>query len=360
LALIVGMAGTTVGFVRARKAEKIAQKQADQAKAINAFLQETLGSANPVEGRSREITLLEALEASAGKIHESFVGQPEVEAELKSNIGVTFLRLGHYDKAETLLKESLQIYRMLVSPEDAILAAPLNGLAVLKQECGKFKEAEGYYRQALAIAIRKHGEEHPDVISILSNLALLLQDQGDLKGAEPLLRKSLQIDRKLFSGQSDLNIAIDLSNLGRLLLQKKEFKESELLFNEAAIIFRKKQHPWLAACMGNQGELLIATGEYQKAETILSEALALAIQQLGKESQDVAKIRAKYGLCLLRQNKYDLSEAQLRMAYPILQDSLGMQGEWTQRTLDNLAALYEARGDLQQAAHFRALKYSRN
>jgi eukaryotic-like serine/threonine-protein kinase len=356
LALIAGMTGTTIGLVRARRAERIAQNKAAQAKAINDFLQETLGSANPVEGSNRDITVLEALEASVSNIHRSFEGQPEIEAELKTNIGITFLRLGHYDKAEQLLKESLQMFQQQFGPEDPILTAPLNGLAVLKQECGAYKEAEGYYRRAMKLAIRNQGEENPDVISILSNLGLVLQDQGALAEAEPLLRRCLQIDRKLFAGKNELNIAIDLNNLGRLLLQKREFEESNSLFEQAAAIFRKARHPWLAACMGNQGEILIAKGEYQKAEKVLSEALELGIEQFGNESQDVVKIRAKYGQCLLKQKKYDLAKNQLEIALPILQSSLGVHGEWTQRTIDGLVVIYDARGDARNAARLRALR----
>jgi hypothetical protein len=117
-ALVAGICGTTIGLVRARKAEKLAQKEAAQAKAINDFMQETLSSANPIDGHSRDITLLEVLENSVDKIHESFADQPEVEAELKRNIGVTFLRLGYYEKAETLLKESLDLSQRQFDDED--------------------------------------------------------------------------------------------------------------------------------------------------------------------------------------------------------------------------------------------------
>jgi serine/threonine protein kinase/Tfp pilus assembly protein PilF len=353
LALIAGMAGTTISLMRARKAEKLAQKEAEQAKAINRFLQTTLGSANPIEGRGRNITVLEALEASIGQIHETFIGQPEVEAELRFNIGITFLRLGHYDKAETLLKESLQIFQQQLGPENPILVAPLNSLAILKQERGDYKEAEGYFRRALALAIRQNGEEHPDVISIMSNLAVLLQEQGDLAAAEPLVRKNLQTDRKLL-GKENLNVAIDLNGLGRLLMEKKEYEESALVFEEAMRIFQKEQSPALALCMGNQGELLTAKGEYPRAEAVLAKALALGLQRFGEKNQDVAKIRAKYGFCLIKLRNYDPAEQQLGMSLPILQDSLGVRDKWTQRVIGYLVELYQDRGNSEKAARYQA------
>jgi serine/threonine protein kinase/Tfp pilus assembly protein PilF len=354
MSLIGGIGGTTIGLVRARKAEKHAQKEAAQARAINSFLQETLGSANPFEGRHRDITVLEALESSVSKIHDSFVGHPEVEAELKQTVGVTFLRLGRYDKAEALLKESLQIYQQQLGPDDPKLIAPLNSLAILKQERGGYREAENYFRRALALGIRKYGEENSDVSGILCNLALLLQEQGNLSAAEPLMRKNLQLDRKLF-GEQNPSVAVDLNNLGRLLLEKKEYEEGTRVFEEARSIFQKEQNAGLAICMGNQGELLIAQGDYQKAEAVLAEALGLGLKQLGERSQDVAKIRAKYGSCLIKQRNYDRAEEQLGIAFALLQGDLGMQDKWTQRVIRYLVELYDARGDQRKATQFRAL-----
>lgn len=354
IALLAGIIGTTIGLMRAREAEKIAQKEAAQARAINRFMQDTLGSANPVEGRGRDITVLEALEASIDKIHESFIEQPEVESELKSNIGVTFLRLGRYDKAEALLREALHLYRQQFGPDDPMLIVPINNLAILKQERGNYSEAENYYRRALELAIQHYGETHQNVTPIMSNLALLLQDQGDLKGAEPLFRKSLQTDRRLF-GDKHLNVAFDINNLGRLLFQSKKYEESALHFEEALSIFQEENHPYLAVCMGNQGELLVAMDENQKAETVLAEALALGLEQLGEKNQDVAKIRAKYGECLVKLNKYELAEEQLEMALSLLKESLGLEDSRTQKVISSLAEICDARGNIDRAAQFRTL-----
>jgi len=287
-------------------------------------MQDTLGSANPVEGRSRDITVLEALEASVDKIHESFVEQPKVEAELKFNIGITFLRLGRYDRTEALLREALYLFQQRFGPDDPVQIAPLNSLAMLRHERGDYREAESFYRRALDLAIQLHGEAHQDVTGIMGNMALLLQEQGNFHGAESLLRKNLQTDRKLL-GNKHLNVAIDLSSLGRLLFEIGKYEESALHFGEASSILQEERHPYLAVSMGNEGEVLAAMGEYQKAEAVLTEALAIGLKQLGENNQAVAKVRTKSGECRVKVNKYELAEEQLETALPILQDSLGLQ-----------------------------------
>ena len=74
----LGITGRTVGLIRATKAERVSSEEAAKAKAINAFLQEVLGSGNPREGLGLEATIIEALDSSMERIDDSFNEQPEI------------------------------------------------------------------------------------------------------------------------------------------------------------------------------------------------------------------------------------------------------------------------------------------
>ncbi len=355
IAVLIGITGTTIGLIRARKAEQVAKDEAAKAKTINEFLQETLGSANPIEGSSRDITVLEALKTATGKIQEDFAEQPEVEAELNHTIGVTYLRLGHYEEAERLLRSSLKMWQDLHGSDHPILAEPLTSLSVLRHERGDYKEAESLYRKALAIKRKQHrGDENEDVMAILSNLAILLQDKGDFAAAEPLFCKILEIDRKLW-GKEHLYVAIDLNNLGNILRDKGDYESSEPLLREAVAILRKKQHPWLSIGLSNLGELLNKKGNYKAAEPIFIEALSIGLEGLGDKNQDVAKLRTRYGECLINLNRFDKAEEQLLKALPILQNSLGKQNERTQQTVRLIIELYETWSKKDEAEKYRGL-----
>jgi len=358
LALLVGVTGATVGLIRARKAEQIAKAEAAKANAINQFLQNTLSSANPIEGSDRDITVLEALKQATDKIPQSFPDQPEVEAELKHNIGITYLRLGHYDEAEELLTSSLNMWQELRGPNHADLASPLTSLAVLRHEQGNYEDAERLYREALSIKHKQHGEEHEDVMSILNNLALVLQDKGDLVAAEQHFRKILEIDRKIW-GEKHLYVAVDLNNLGRLLKEKENYQEAEPFLRKAVEILKEEQHPWLSISLGNLGELMAEKGDYMNAEPIFVEAVMLGERKLGRENQDVAKLRTKYGFCLIKLERLEKAEEQLLLALPILRNSLGEQNEWTQKTIGYLVELYAAWGKEEVAKEYQKLLISR-
>lgn len=354
IALIAGIAGTTIGLLRARKAESIAQKEAAKATAINDFLLDTLGSANPVEGKSRDVTVLEALKSATDKIDQAFPDQPSVEGEVRAIIGVTYLRLGRYEEAEKLLRAALKILEGSLGGEHPDIAATLNSLGVLRQERGDFKEAESLQSRALAILRKKYGDQNQDVLSTQSNLALLCQDMGRNEEAAKLMRKTLASDRKILGNQHS-NVASDLANLGNLLLKSGNYAESEPLLREAESILLKNNHPWLCLVRGNIGELLMKKGDAAAAEPVLAEALATGQRVFGDQNQDVAKIRSKYGACLIQLKKHDLAEEQLLAAFPVLRDSLGQQNDATQTVIRRLAELYEAWGKAEESSKYRAL-----
>jgi serine/threonine protein kinase/Tfp pilus assembly protein PilF len=357
-ALIAGVTGTTMGIIKARKAEQKAKNEAAKTEAINSYLLEVLGSANPIEGKGRDITVLEALKTAVMKIPDKFGQQPEIAATLKFTIGTTYLRLGYYREAEDLLRSSLSTFEGLGESYERDLAAPLTALGVLRHERGDYAEAEALYRRALPILDRQSGKESPETMNLLNNLALLLQDQGKLDEAESFFRRILETDRKL-DANNQVNIATDLSQIGYLLVSKKDYEAAEPYLREAVDMLRKEKHPWLAIILGNLGELLTAKGDYANAEATFTEALNLGFKALGEKNQDVAKIRSKYGVCLVKLKKFDEAEKQLLIALPILRDTAGDKDEVTQKAIRRLLELYQEWGKPDQAAKYRALLIDR-
>ncbi len=347
----------TIASVRIAVERDRAEDEAAKATAINAFLQDTLGSANPIEGSARDITVLEALETASDKIEEAFSNQPEVEVEVRQTIGVTYLRLGQYDKAEDMLQSSLNVARETYDTEHPELAAPITSLAVLLHERGKYDEAESLYREALGIRQKHFGRQDEGVASILNNLGIVLQDKGDYEAAEPIFREILEIDRKLL-GEDDLNVAIDLNNLGNIMKDKRDYEAGESYFREAISILKKHEHPWVAVAMSNLGELMNRKGDFEGAEPVFEEALSIGLEHLGDKNQDVAKLQSRYGECLLKLGKYEEAENKLLVALPILRDTLGVQDKRTQQTIGLIVELYEILDRTEEAEKYRQLLLS--
>jgi non-specific serine/threonine protein kinase/serine/threonine-protein kinase len=349
LALLAGMVGVTMGLIRSQRAERRASAEAAKASAINAFLLETLGSANPIEGQDRDLTVLEALDASAAKIGAAFIDQPEVRAAVRYTIGLTYLRLGRYVDAERLLRSALESQRAVPNQDLEATVAYQVTLAVTLHDLGRYDEAESLYRDALGAARRTLGEE--DTSSIANNLALLLQNRGDYESAEPLFREVLASDRKLL-GEEDPNLAISLNNLGNVLRYTGGNQESKRLFREAIAILSSQGNPHKAIVQGNLAAVLCATGEIESAGPLFREAIETASAALGEENSELALIKMKFGACLFRQGRYEEAEAWLLDAHRVMY-AAGHQG--TQRPVRHLIELYESWGRPEAADRYREL-----
>jgi tetratricopeptide (TPR) repeat protein len=337
----------TVLSARISRERTRAEQEAAKATAVKEFLLDTLGSANPVGGAGRDTTVLEALQSAIPKIGQAFATQPAVEAELRHNIGETYLRLSRYPEAEAQLRSSVSILERTLGPNDPELAGPLNTLGTVRQERGDYAEAETLYRRALALA-QTRGQDSDDALNILNNLAYLLMDRGEMAEAEKLMREILSIDRKKL-GSNDPNVAYDLNNLGKLLFRAGRYDESEPLLREAAAIFKQTGHRYLFGVMGNLGELLTAKGDAAAAEPILAEALSTGLSGMGAQSQEVAKVRAQYAACLFHLGKYQPAEDQLLAALPVIESNSGPADPSTQRVLRLLVDLYWTWGRKSQA-----------
>jgi len=357
LLLLVGF-GVTMAALSARVARERdrAEKEAARASAINTFLLDALGSANPFEGQSRETTVLEALRLAAAKLDGAFPGQPDVEAGVRHTIGATYLRLGRYDEAEPMLRAALRLLTDQHGDESPDLPEVLSSLGIVRQDRGDLAEAEALMRRSLAVARHQRRGSEPGQVEedVLANLALVLQEANQLDEAERMMKEILAHRRKTLA-PGHMSVGLDLNNLGVLLVRRGRPGESEPLLREAVAILEKQGSAGLSIVLGNLGEALGDGGRCAEAEPILARGVALGAFQLGEKSQDLAKVRVKYGVCLLKLGRYPAAEAQALAALPVIRYSLGEGKDWTRRTERLLADVYDAWGKPAEAARYRKL-----
>jgi serine/threonine-protein kinase len=335
-----------------------AESEAAKAQAINAFLQETLGSANPTEGVGREVTVLDALGKAATTIERSFAGQPEIEAAVKNTMGSTYLRLGRYDEAEPLLRSALEIRQDAGGKEHPDVAESLTSLGGLMLYRGEYEEAEALFRRALAQRRKQHSR-HPELAASLNNLALSLNYQGDHAAAEPLYREALAMRRELL-GAEHRAVAESLNNLAFLLHDKGDYDGAEKMYREVVALDRKllgSDHPDLATDLDNFASLLDDKGDGAAAEPLFREALAIRRKALGEKHPDVAKSLNNLGSLLERREEYQAAEPLYREAIAIRRELFGRANPDLATNLNNLARLltkaakYEEAVRLFQEAH---------
>src|SRR5207244_7035082 len=107
---------------RACQAERQAQANATETKAVLKFLQDkVLAAARPQGdegGLGREATIRAAVDAAEPGIGAAFADQPAVEAAVRKTLGMTYLYLGERALAIRQLERARALRRQALGPDD--------------------------------------------------------------------------------------------------------------------------------------------------------------------------------------------------------------------------------------------------
>jgi eukaryotic-like serine/threonine-protein kinase len=305
---------------RAEQARIKAEREAARAKAVSQFLQETLGSANPfTTNLGRDVSLFEALQNAAKEIGSSFKDQPETEADVRTTVGYTFMRLGKYEDAEKHLVRALEIRKTLFTGNHADIAESLDNMGTMYEEKGDLPQSEKYFRQALEMRKKLYGKEHKDIAATLNNLGQVLHNEGKLPEAEKLYHDSLEMRVKLLGPEAD-ETAATINNLAALLIDKEDFARGEVMMRRVLEIDIKRwgeNHPNVAFSTNNVAYAMEKGGKIQEAAPLYRKALEMDIKVLGKEHPITTRGMCNLGRILMKTGSTDEAEQVLRRGLEI-------------------------------------------
>ncbi len=325
---ILVMMASLVGYYTTRLAAERDRARAEAAKAdrVSQVMIGLFTAADPYARReSREPTIRGVLDAAAQRLPTELAAQPEVRADLLAVIGRAYLRLGSFDRAKSLLADSLAEARRRYGDGDPRVSSILNDLGVLVRQQGDPEAAIPLFDEALATRRRLHGNEHPDVAETLVELGRAYVDQGQRDEAEPLLRQSLDIRRQVL-GNGHGETATSLSELGLLLWSNGDAADAEPLLAEALAISRKvygNDHPNVATALNNLALVLGAREDWAGAEAASREGLAIARRVLGPRHRDLGVKMGNLAFAQIEQGKYDEAEQTLAEAIVIATEANG-------------------------------------
>ncbi len=162
VALLAGVAGTSIRLVRAdaarreaegRRAEAVAARagEADQRAAAEAgqaeaeavvqfFEVKVFAAARPKGqdgGLGHDVTLRAAVSAALPAVADEFKHQPLVEARLRFALGKTFIHLGDAEAARPQFEQARVLYSTWHGPEHSHTLASAIGLAVSYSDLGR-------------------------------------------------------------------------------------------------------------------------------------------------------------------------------------------------------------------------------
>jgi serine/threonine protein kinase len=332
LFLVAGLTVVSAALSTERQARRLAQAEAAKSKQVTAILVESVQDIDPEVAAGQDKTMFHGiLDGVSKRLDMGLTNQPEVQAQLRATIGKVYRLIGLYERAETMDRAALAIYRKLSpwdSPQTASTLGEL-GLALINRDA--LPEAERAEMESMAIRRRLFGDASLEVATSLDVLAHVYMDEGKIVEAESPIQQSLAIRRKLLDPES-LEVADSLRNLTVILGDEGKWAEAEDTARKVLAIRRKclgPENPGVASALQDLAWAVGARGKLAEAQALEREALELRAKFLPASHPEIAK--SLYLLGDRLRQRGDLEDA-----YAVLNSALSMQQQNGDR-----AALFE-------------------
>ena len=359
------------------------ERERDRAERVSGFMVKLFESSDPYKTNKGDVTLRELVAEGALNIQSDFQGDSIERAKLLESLGDVYRSIGEYNRSESMLNESLGIYRRVLEDghelfagvhvalgrlyqvqadferseqqfAQAVEALKKNGrgktvdfaraldhLGYLLYDMHEFERAEEKYNQALEI-LDEIGDPEQDSLSVVNNLALVYERQSKFDEAENLYRRIVEATRFRF-GNDHPYTATALNNFGLLYQQQSRFDEAEPLHVEAVDIFKSAfgmDHPAVATVHATLGVVYKRQARYEEAMEMYKIALDTRERVLPENHYHIGIGHKNVGGVYMLQSRYEEAEPYLLRAMEITKISFGEGHAGTASSINDLAGLY--------------------
>ncbi len=331
-AIVLGMAGIAWQAGVASRERDRARLEAAHAQAVKDYVLEVFSAADPTAETGGDVTARELAERGVARLDERLGDAPELRADLVAMLGTVFLRLGVYDRADSLLHAALAQYREADRPGDVVdmlvhlmdvrrwqgrvdeadalareavavgtAALPADdartlnarsALGTIQLEQGRYEEAVATFRATLEDARRTVGPESARTALELTNLGTALRHTGDVTGSAEAYEEAVRI-RRLLEPEPGVEVARVLASFADILEDLDRLDEAEAAGREAIDVLSReygdKGHAELAVAVSNLAGVVRRRGAFEEAEALGRQAIAVSERALGPEHFYVAQ-----------------------------------------------------------------------
>jgi len=254
---------------RAVVAMELSEKEAENTKTINTFLQEMLLSIDPLNS-GLEVNVLDLLHKATDRIDKEFSEQPEIEGDLRFTLGVIYFNNSLSEAAEENFRASLDIFTRIYGEEHGKTLNSMNWLGYLLVQQKRLSEAEPLLLSAFNISKRVFGSRHRVYLKSMQFYASLLREQRKYDKAERYMRAALD-QHRLILGEDHKQTLESMNDLALVLWKKGDLVEAASLFRsviDKRTVLLGEDHIRTLEAMSNLAVVLLAKGQYAEAESI--------------------------------------------------------------------------------------------
>ncbi|MCI0450863.1 MAG: serine/threonine-protein kinase, partial [Candidatus Latescibacteria bacterium] len=339
-------------LARARLAES--EREARRLEEVVGFLQSMITSADPQSDGSRDVTVIEAIDAAQRRLSDGALrDEPEIESQIRWTLGNAYRSLGRLDEAEAQLRAARATHLAIYGADDHRSIRLDYDLAWVLTDRGAFAPADSIYCDAIARA--QAGGDDLLVVEGLTNRSSMLLYTGDYAHVDSLSRVALERSQTLEVNQDEI-IAANLNNLGLARYHAGDNAAADSLLRESLPRMRAAHgpdHPMVIRTLSNLGAILKKMGDLAGAEEIFRAALASSRKLYGTEHAAVSKCTSDLAMVLLNAGDVGAAGELMREALDIDRRVAGPDHPKTARSENNLGRVLQTSGDYAGAsAHY--------
>ena len=365
-ALLAGMAGTTWGLLRERRAREEAQTRLDQVERGNDILAAVFRDVDPMAAESAKLDLRDLLCRRLGdaarQLDDGSVGDPLVVARLQHLLGVSLRKLGEMEQAEGVFIKAWRTRERLLGADHIDTAAAKHDLALLYADQGKYALAEALYNEVLTTRAARLGADHPTTLASRHDLAVLYHSQGRYGLAETLMKEVLAA-RTTALGPDHPDTLMSKHRLALTYKSQRKFALAESVYKEvlaARTASLGADHLDTVATKGMLAVLCQYRGDLASAKVLNEEVLAVRTAKLGEDHPDTLTTRHHLAELHHAQKNYAVAEAHYKEVLAARTAKLGIDHPNTLAVRSDLATLCRDRGEYDLAeAQFKEVVAAR-
>ncbi len=186
--LVAGIAITTTLLVRVDAERRRAESESQKATAGREFLTAVLAEAVP-HGYGDTTTVADVLDSASEKISSTFVGEPEVEAEIRRSLGMAYLNIGRWRQAEKQLLPAMTLRKQTLGLSHDKTIESIKDLQLAYLILGDYRAHLGLERELVSARTQRSGSDDPMDSVSHSEMAYALEDVGDLAEAQQVAQQ---------------------------------------------------------------------------------------------------------------------------------------------------------------------------
>jgi len=221
-ALVMLLAVATVVSTTAMLRER---RQRNRAEAVNSFLNEVIGRANPNTG-GKDLTMRDVMAQAEAGAATDLADQPEVEAELRRTIGWAYYNISDFPAAERNLSRSIELFRETVGDDHIQALRSASHMISVLRMLARYDDAMAIADSAVARASRSLGPDHLVSLELEISRAALYTDMSETKRAGETYQVLVPRLRRVL-GENHGQVLLAENNHGYLLMSTGRHAEAE-------------------------------------------------------------------------------------------------------------------------------------